>query len=324
MTYISKNHFLELVFDLGFMVLLFSYVVRPPNWSWSETNWQGPAFTCMKSAREACIVIYAFSVLISARSANMIFSALTLVAFTLSPVTLPAPGDLRFYTLLFVIFSRFFMYLVPTILPSPILLVQHRHSLPLVVLLSQGLIRIVRPLICFYFPMILVSCLTLSISMSGPLITGPLAYLQAIFSTPGSELPVIGVAPTDTRRVFFLLSVIVWLLILSSICTLSSSTSVASSKPVIFSPSTIWDFYTPEIGHVARTRSYRVIVAYADDYPFPPPFSVIELLLVTIPIGLMRLVGNFRLKRATIARPVWNVTVRPLMMVIAPLCAFLA
>jgi len=152
---------------------------------------------------------------------------------------------------------------------------------------------------------------------------GSLAHPQAIFALAGFDLPVIGVAPMDTRRVFCLFSVIVWLLVLSSAYILGFSTPVASSDPLIFSPSTAWDLYTPEVGHIARVRSYRVIIAYADDYLFPPPFSIVELLLVTVPIGLMRLV-NFRLRRATIARPVWNVTVRPLMMIVTPFCAFLA
>ena len=308
----SKTHLLDLIFDVGFMALLFSYVVRPPNGS-------GSALTCLKSAREAFIVIYAFSVLISARGANVISSAVTLAAFTLSPATSPEPGELRFYALLSTVFFRLFMYLVPTILPNPTLLVQHRRSFPPVMFLSQRLIRIVRPLICFYLPIVVVSCLTFSISMSG----GSLARPQAIFALAGFDLPVIGVAPMDTRRVFFLFSVIVWLLVLSSAYILGFSTPVASSDPLIFSPSTAWDLYTPEVGHIARVRSYRVIIAYADDYLFPPPFSIVESLLVTVPIALMRLV-NFRLRRVTIARPVWNVTVRPLMMIVTPFCAFLA
>jgi len=153
---------------------------------------------------------------------------------------------------------------------------------------------------------------------------GSLARPQAIFTLAGFDLPVIGVAPIDTRRVFFLFSVIVWLLVLASAYILGFSTLVGSSDPLIFSPSTAWDLYTPEIGHIARIRSYRAIIAYADDYSFPPPFSIVELLLVTVPVGLMRLVGNSRLRRATIARPVWNVTVRPLMMIVTPFCAFLA
>ena len=295
------------------MVLLFSYVVCPP-------NGPGSALTCLKSAREAYIVIYGFSVLISVRGANVILSAATVVAFILSPATLPEPGELRFCALLCVVFFRLFMYLVPTILPNPTLLVQHRRSFPPVVFLSQRLIRIVRPLICFYLPIVVVSCLTFSISMSG----GSLARPQAIFTLAGFDLPVIGVAPIDTRRVFFLFSVIVWLLVLASAYILGFSTLVGSSDPLIFSPSTAWDLYTPEIGHIARMRSYRAIIAYADDYSFPPPFSIVELLLVTVPVGLMRLVGNSRLRRATIARPVWNVTVRPLTMIVTPFCAFLA
>jgi len=166
--------------------------------------------------------------------------------------------------------------------------------------------------------MVVVSCLTFSFSVSGSL-TGPLACLQAIFALADFDLPDIGVAPMDTRRVFFLFSVIVWLLVLSSAHILGFSTPVASSDPLIFSPSTAWDLYTPEIGHIARIRSYRAVIAYADDYLFPPPFSIVELLLVTVPIGFMRLVGNSRPRRATIARPVWNVTVRPLMMIVTPL-----
>jgi len=309
----SKTHFLDLIFDFGFMVLLFSYVVRPP-------EWPGPALTCLNSARETCIVIYAFSTLISARGTNVILSAVTLAAFTLSPATLPKPGELRFYALLCVIFFRLFMYLVLAILPNPTLLVQHRRSFPPVVFLSQGLIRIVRPLICFYLPIIVASFLTFSISMSEPL-TGSLTYLQAI---SGFDLPVIGIAPMDTRRIFLLFSMIVWLIVLLSGYILGFSTSMASSDPLIFSPSTAWDRYTPEIGHIARIRSYRAIIAYVDDYPFPPPFNIVELLLVTIPIGLIRLLVNSRLRRATIARPVWNITVRPLMMIVAPFCVFLA
>ncbi|KAF5356073.1 hypothetical protein D9756_003927 [Leucocoprinus leucothites] len=320
------THFLELLFDLGFMLLLFSYVIRPPNWPDSEVDRPSPASAYPYSTREVCIVIYAFSVLVSAQGANVIISAFTLLAFASSPSVLPLPGGPGFYILLWVVVFRFLMYHMPSTLPSPVLLFQHRQSLPLAVLLSKGLARIARPLFRFYLPTALVTCFTLSLSMSGPL-AGPLEYfrgLQAPLPLPGSDMPIIGVAPMDTRVVFFLLSLTIWLLIISSVYIIASSTPVARTDPAIRSPSILWDTYSPEVGHIARITSYRATVAYAIDYPFPPPLNLVELLLVTIPVGFIRLFRNPHFKRAIIARLIWNVTVRPLILIMTPLCTLLA
>jgi hypothetical protein len=317
---------LQLLFDLGFLLLLLSYVSRPPNWPDSESEWQNPDISYPYSIREVCIVLYAFSVLVSAKGVNVIIAALTLLAFAISPSTLPLPGSLRFYVLLCVIVLQFFMYHIPTIAPSPLLLVKHQRSFPLAMFLSKGLARIICPLFRFYFLIALVTSIAFSISMSGPL-TGPLGYIHnfyAMLYLPGSDLPIIGVAPMDTRICFLVLSVTVWLLILSSAYLIGSSTPIVCTNPVICSSSSAWDIYSQEIGHIARVASYRVTVAYATDYPFPPPLSLIELFLVTIPVAFIRLFGNAQFKRATIARPVWNVTVRPLMIIMIPFFAFLA
>lgn len=218
------------------------------------------------------------------------------------------------------------MYHIPGIAPSPLFLVNHQRSFPLAVFLSKGLARIVRPLFRFYFLIALVTSFTFSISMSGPL-TGPLVYIHTLhgkLSQPGSDLPIIGVAPMDTRCFFLLLSVTVWLVIFSSAYIIGSSTPIIRNNPTIFSSSTAWDNYSQEIGHIARVASYRVTAAYAMDYPFPPPLNLIELFFVSIPVGFRRLSGNPQFKRATMARLIWNITVRPLMIFMIPFHAFLA
>ncbi|KAJ3564256.1 hypothetical protein NP233_g8413 [Leucocoprinus birnbaumii] len=306
----SKTHFLELLFDLGFLVLLLSYVIRPPNWPSSEAFGSDPTSANSYSAREG---------------SGVILSAFVLLAFVSSPSALPLPGSLYFKILLWVIFFRFFMYHIPTVLPSPILLVRHQHSFPFATFLTKGLTRIARPLSYFYLPIALVTTFALSLSLTGPL-TGPLGYtrnLQAILSPPGPDLPIIGAAPMDTRVVFLIMSVTVWLLVISSAYIIGSSTPVACTRLAITSSSAPWDVYTPEIGVVARIASYRAITAYATDYPFPPPLNLIELFFITIPVAFIRLSRDPRFKRAAIARLVWNVTVRPLMMVTTTLCFFL-
>ncbi|KXN89853.1 hypothetical protein AN958_04857 [Leucoagaricus sp. SymC.cos] len=320
-----KIHFLELLFDLGFMLLLLNYVIRPPNWPDSESKWQNPAAQYPYTAREVCIVIYALSVLVSAHGLNIVLSAFVLITFAISS-TLPIPGSLCFCILLWVIFFRFFMYHIPTILPTPLLLVEHQRSFPLAKFLIKGLVRIIGPLFRFYLPIALIASVALSISMSGPL-TGPLVYFDTFhtsLSSPGPDIPIIGVAPMDTRILFFLLGVAVWLLILSSAYIIGSSTPIAPPTVVMWSSSTAWDVYTQEIGHEARIASYRATVTYSMDHPFPQPFNLVELVFVTIPVGLARIFRNNRVKRVTIARPVWSVTVRPLMMILTPICAFLA
>ncbi|KAF9443715.1 hypothetical protein P691DRAFT_678948 [Macrolepiota fuliginosa MF-IS2] len=323
-----KTHLLELFFDLGSTLLLLSYVIRPPNWPDSDNRSQDPITNYSYTPRELYLVVYALSVLVSAQGAIVITSALILLAFALSCPSLPLPGGLPFSVLLWVAPLRFFMYHKPSILPGPLLLIAHHHSLPLAKFFANGLARIIRPLFFFYLPVALIACFTLSISLSGPLI-GPLTYLHAfhlsqwIPPTPGSDLPIIGVAPMDTRILFFLFSVAVLLFVIASAYVIGTSTPVAYVRPTIQFPSLAWDFYTPEIGYEARIESYRATMVYSMDYPFPPPLNLIELLFVTIPISFVRALGYRHAKRATIARFIWNLTVRPFMIIMIPFYVFL-
>lgn len=300
--------------------------MRPPNWPHSDDKWRNPPTIYPYTIREAYLVVYAFSVLVSAQGTNVIISTLILLAFVLALPSLPLPSSISFTILLWMILLRLFMYHITTIPPSPLLLVSHQYSFPLATFLTKGLARIVRPLLLLYLPIMLVACLALSVSLSGPL-TGPLTYLRnfhAFIFPPGPDPPTIGAAPMDTRVVFFLLCVVVILLVLSSAYIIGTSTPVAYVRPVIWSSTSTWDSYSPEIGHDARVASYRAAVSYSGDYPFPPPFNLIELLLVTIPVEFIRAFGRSQLKRATIASIIWNITVRPFVVIITPLCALFA
>ncbi len=270
-------------------------------------------------------MLYAFSTLLSAQITTVITSALTLLAFALAFPSLPLPGSPAFSALLWAIFSRLLMYHIPTVLPTPLLLVVHQRSLPLATFFVKALVRIIRPLLFFYLPATLLACFTLSISLSGPL-TGPVAYLRTLqtsMTLPHPDPPIIGAAPMDTRIFFFLFSVTVLLITLSSAYVVGTSTPVAQPQSAVWSPSQAWDFYSPEIGHDARVASYHATAIYSVDYPFPPPFNLIELVFVAIPLALVRLFIYRHAQRATLARFVWNITVWPFMVIATPICTIL-
>lgn len=300
--------------------------MRPPNWPHSSDQERDPTKSYPYTAREVYLVTHALSILVSAQGAIVITAALTLLAFTLALPSLPLPGSLSFSILLWVILLRFLMYHNPSTLPGPLPLFAHHRSFPIATFLGKGLIRIIGPLFSFYLPVALVAFLALSISLSGPL-TGPINYLHTLRTSwipPRPDPPIIGVAPMDTRVVFFLFSVAVMLFVFSSAYIIGTSTPVAHPHPVISFPSLMWDFYSPDIGYEARVASYRANVVYSMDYPFPPPFNLIELLFVTIPVSFVRFLGHRHVRRRTMARHIWNITVRPFMIIAAPPCALLA
>lgn len=271
-------------------------------------------------------MLYAFSTLLSAQAATVITSTLTLLAFALSFPSLPLPGGPAFSALLWAILSRLLMYHIPTILPTPLLLIRHQRSLPLALFLAEALTRIIRPLLFFYFPAVLVACFTLSVSLSGPL-TGPIACLhalQTLRTLPQPDPPIIGAAPMETRVFFFLFSVIILLIGLSSAYVIGTSTPIVQTQSVIWLSSHAWDFYSPEIGHDARVAFYHTTSIYSMEHPFPPPFNLVELVFVIIPLGVLRPFIHYRAWRATMARFVWNLTVRPFMVITIPICAILA
>jgi hypothetical protein len=140
-----------------------------------------------------------------------------------------------------------------------------------------------------------------------------------VFANPTLPDPlIIGAAPMDTRVMFFLLSVTVLLFLLSSAYILGTSTTVASKHSAIPQSSSALDFYSPEIGHLARLTSYRATVTYSVDYYFPPPFNIFEVFLVIIPVYLIRTFGHPHFNRATIASRIWCITVQPFMIIITP------
>ncbi|XP_006454487.1 hypothetical protein AGABI2DRAFT_114242 [Agaricus bisporus var. bisporus H97] len=322
----SKIHFLELLLDLASVVTLISYVMRPPNWPDSDNSSQNPPAAYPYTLREAYLMLYAFSILLSARGVNTTLSALTLAAFAPSLPSLPLPGSAGFGILLWVIFVRILAYHITTVFPNPLFLISHQRSFPLALFLANGLGRIIRPLFLFYLPVMLVACFALSISLSGP-ITGPLMYSRSFqaFIIPSVPDPlIIGAAPMDTRMVFFLLSVTVLLFVLASAFILATSTPIASKHSTVFHASSTLDSYSPEIGHLARVISYHATATYSVDYYFPPPFKIFELFLVIIPVSLIRIFGHSQFNRAVIASRVWYITVQPFLIIITPFWLLLA
>jgi hypothetical protein len=123
----------------------------------------------------------------------------------------------------------------------------------------------------------------------------------------------------DTRVALFLFSIAVVILALSSAFIIGMSTSVARPRPTVYSPSFLWDFYTPELGYEARITSYRATRSYLRRHHFIIPFNLVELLFVLLP-RLLVFRSYPRSQLARLATLVWKVTVWPCLLMSFLIC----
>ncbi|KAG5644719.1 hypothetical protein DXG03_007848, partial [Asterophora parasitica] len=278
-------HFIDWIAHLAFLVLLVRYLLYPieqPHTLVGGLEYQW-------GAREAFLVLLPLSFAARSRTLASIGSLLVTLAFLASLPSVPHPDSASF-TLL-----QWAATLLPLGLnlpqaPSHLFLLQHSNSLPLAIVVTQGLSRLL-PVIVSFLPLLLLATYLLSLSL-----------VDAFFRTLSDQF---SPTPMETRFTFLCLFLIVVSLLVASIFVLATSTS---SGQVSQDP---WERYSPSTGESARRAFLRATTSYIGPYPFPAPFNLLHILL----IGLARDVARqFRVRIPGLEvaeRILWRVVVGP-------------
>lgn len=292
------SHFIDWVSHLLYLVLLSSYLIdpiQPPHtWGGWVQSWYGP--------RELLLILFSLSFLAQPRSFTNVSSSLTPLAFILSPPSVPHPGNNAFSILQWAFMLHVFGLISPSA-PSHFFLLSHHHSLSLAGLLSQGVSKILSPVLILFIPLFVFSFYLLSVSMAD-------TFLQAFASGPSSA--VMAAAPVETRFTFLVTSLAVFALLLASVFILATTLpSLPHTEP---DP---WDQYSRIVGLKARKAFIRADISYAGLYIFPPPFNIARILFIQVPSIILKLFTLRTSYMATLERILWRFTVGPLMVLVA-------
>ncbi|KAE9410894.1 hypothetical protein BT96DRAFT_1011611 [Gymnopus androsaceus JB14] len=279
-------HAFDLATRLTFLLLLVSYVLNPPH----------PAFYSQPleyiGVREILLVVLAISALLDSSLKSMAPFALTLFAFLFKLPSAPFPQDFTFNLLLLSLVVLIFQLHLPSP-PSPLFLFWPERSLPLAVLILEGVIGTILRLLLFFLPVLILSVYFLSYALSD-------VFLRTLLPMETS-LP----APMPTREAFFILSACSFIIFLLSVLLLVpfSITSTPGRSP--------WDQYSTSTGQMARIEFYRAVIRYSKPYPFPPPFNILYSIFIAIPLFVLTLFHISTSFLITLQRILWRVFVGP-------------
>jgi len=227
---------------------------------------------------------------------------LIFLALLSSLPTVPSPGDTSFNILLLALGLHIFQLHLPHT-PSPIFLFPLDRSLPLSTLFRDGISQVAYPAVIFFLPAFLLTSFLLSFSLAD-------TFLEFINLDLGLGIhTMVTPTPMPTRTAF--------LVFFSAVLVLFSFLAMAfSSLPQTGSNS--WDRYSKSGGLAARKAFVSAVITYATPYTFPPPFNLLQLVLIRVPSFGMRMLGiPYASYLAKGERILWRLTVGPLAVVIA-------
>ncbi|KAH7915366.1 hypothetical protein BJ138DRAFT_121927 [Hygrophoropsis aurantiaca] len=273
-------HAVALAGQLAALVALAHYLLYPPRFVITlDVSEQGP--------REIFLLIMAAASLSSPWSWRMIPSVLIFLAFILRLPGVPTPGDLSFATLLLAFYFHTIVLHLPNA-PGPMFLLNPQSALPLSSLLLHGVTQVFLPIAGYFLPALLFASWLVSNSMQD-------TFLAQI----GFQA-----TPMDSRIIFLLLFATEILLILYAF-----GMGLLTFRPPLSAHSSRWDRYSGTLGVQARKCFIRSLVTY-EKYTFPPPFNLLQLLLIRAPATLLFLYkdGQFSSIRAA-DRVLWRITV---------------
>ncbi|CAL1695974.1 unnamed protein product [Somion occarium] len=289
-------HLLDLLVQVAFLLLLVSYVLRPPTASSEETSPQP-----VPGTREILLMIYSSSQIFRPIQVTTISSALVLFSFLSRLPSVPYPDDFSFGTLMTALTIHILQLHLP-VHPSPVFLLPFQTGLPLTTLVWHGVTRIFLPVLAFFLPAILIAFFLLSISLSDVLLHFP--FLSATLDP----------APLEARTTFvFLLALLLVLMVCSVIMLVLVYPFLSSSNP----PSE-WDRYSTSIGLDARRSFIRLVVAYSERRFFPPPFNLLQFFFIRIPEFIFVRVGAKKVLKWLdgIEGALWSIFVLPVSLVL--------
>lgn len=258
-----------MLLQLGYLAILVHYITRPPS---------RPIINASSrvGAREILLIIYAVASLCRRWTSYAIPYLLVLSAFLSSLPSFPSSGDTSYILLLVALVLHILLLHLPRP-PSPNFFVNAHISLPLSTLLWYEFTRTVCSALVFYFPAFLLSCYLVSLSLADSIPHFP--RIQNLIA-----------APIETRQAFAVLWAIVVYLICVSIGLLvlfSASLLSLSNRP-----SNPWDRFSRPVGLQARRIFIFTVAMYNTPYFFPPPFNLIQLIFIRLPVIALHLAGQ--------------------------------
>jgi len=264
--------------------------------------------------REIFIVLFSLSdVLCRPVAPVSLASLLTLLAFVLSFPSAPLPDHAPFSLLLLSLFMHVFNLHFTT--PSPALLFPVSTITPMITLFRLLIARALRPAFYFCTPVVLLSSWFLSASLGE-------FGLGLVLASLGGALA----SPAETRLaalMMFFFGVMMFLFTMFGVVIVFPSiiSPVPHVDPGV--PPSRWDAYQPPaIGIAARRYFVRVLLVYAQTHYFPSPVAAVQLVFVSVPALLIRVIGGKDLAvnvRAGVQALLWRVLIAPSAVIIASL-----
>jgi hypothetical protein len=280
------SHTTHLLTELVFFIILADYLVNPPSVHVYAM------YSATEILRDTYILFYSLSNLFFSRVFSVSAFVLVILAFLLSYPQLPIPGFSTFSLLTLAFLLRLCQYHLACS-PSPVFLLPFHRILPLVSVLSFHASHTLLPVLLFFIPVILFVFILLAFTNAYDL---------------------------DTRLVFAI--VLLGILLLFVFFLFSFAPSSASQLVIgLPSGSTIhhptWDRYSQRIGLDARKSLIRCASIYGAAFTYPPPFNLLQLLIVTLPRAVLAVVRTRHagvMSRAD--KGLWRVTVGPFALVL--------
>lgn len=293
-------HAVDIFLQLGYLALLSSYILRPP---------ERPVVTINRNsigAREVLLIIYSIASLLRPPKLPVIPFAFVAGAFIFTLPSAPFPGDTSYSFLLGALLLHVLLLHLPRT-PSPIFLFSPEGTLPLATVLWHEFTRTIYPCLIFFLPATILASFFLFIALEDSI-----PHFLGVFTL--SEP-----APMEIRIAFSLLWIILMLFTTISAALLvlfNASFRSTSSQPVCS-----WDRYSVGVGLRSRKTFVAAVVAHSEQYYFPPPFNILQSLFVHLPRLLLRLFGwkEFPVTEQ-IEGILWYLTSGPLTFVVVALC----
>ncbi|KAJ3990532.1 hypothetical protein F5890DRAFT_21836 [Lentinula detonsa] len=245
-------------------------------------------------SREIVLLVLSISAILHSWTTSMPF-ALTLLAFVFKLPSAPFPSDFAFNILLLSIALLLVQLHLP-FSPSPFLLFWPERSLPLAVLIVNGILGTTLKVLMFFLPVLLLTILFLSYALSDVFLLSSFAH---------------GPAPMPTRELFFILAVFTFISMVLSVFILVPIFPTPARK------SASWDQYSVSIGHKARVQFYHSVIRYSKPYPFPPPFNILHWVLISVPAHALPYFDISISFLFVLQKILWRVVVGPFVVIIS-------
>lgn len=274
---------MDLLLQVAYLVLLAHYLLWPP---------PRPILSNLYltiGIRGILITIYAVAN-VCRLAHNLIPSFIAAFAFLATLPSAPYPGGFAYALLLTAFILHILLLHIPRT-PTPFLLFRPDSVLPLAELITSEFALTLRPAFLFWLPGLLVTLYLLSMSLVDDLPYLPPFHLNELRTFVNATA-----SPMETRQAFLALAIIMLVLIIfSTIITILYGASLRASTQT---PLDAWERYSKPVGARARQCFIGALALYASPHTFPPPFNLLQLVFVHIPVSVLHLRGVRELRAA--------------------------